>query len=352
MNTSRDVRSGKIQTVTGLIEPEDLGPTLMHEHLLINVGPPSLREAAHADGSENESVNACDCFKLGWGQKTLASNFRLEEDEVIVAELAEMKAAGGRSLVELTVGGLGPDPQGLARLSEKTDVQIVMGCGHYVEEYQDPGNFSKTSEDFAAEMIEHLTIGAWGTDIKAGIIGEIGCQYPWTELEKQVMTGALLAQSETGAVINVHPGRSVEQPFEVARFVRAFGSDTGRVIISHLDRTFDDDDDFLRFADTGCVLELDLFGWETSNYFPNPAFDLPNDGARLRSIRKLIEAGHLDRVLISHDICMRHRLCHFGGHGYQHIFANVVPLMLRRGFTDEQVRAILIDNPARLLAIA
>jgi len=352
MSSIRAARLGQIQTVTGLIQPQDLGPTLMHEHLLINVGPPALREAALADGTDPEPVHACDCFKLAWGQKTLPSNFRLEEDEVIVAELAEMRAAGGRSLVELTVGGLGPDPQGLVRLSEKTGVQIVMGCGHYVEEYQDRDNFAKTSDDFAAEMIEHLTVGAWGTDVKAGIIGEIGCQSPWTDLERQVMTGALLAQAETGAAINVHPGRAVEQPFEVADFVRQFGADAGRTIISHLDRTFDDDEQFLRFADTGCVLELDLFGWETSSYFPNPSFDMPNDAVRLRTIRKLIERGHLDRVLISHDICMRHRLCHFGGHGYQHIFANVVPLMRRRGFTEDQVQAILVDNPARLLALS
>lgn len=352
MSVSRAERIGQVQTVTGLIQPQDLGPTLMHEHLLINVGPPAMREAAFVDGTDREPVQACDCFKLAWGQKTLASNFRLEEDEVIVSELVEMRAAGGRSLVELTVGGLGPDPQGLARLSEKTGVQIVMGCGHYVEEYQDRGNFAKTSEDFAAEMIGHLTVGAWGTSIKAGIIGEIGCQSPWTDLEKQVMVGALLAQAETGAAINVHPGRAVEQPFEIADFVRRFGADPGRTIISHLDRTFDDDEQFLRFADTGCVLELDLFGWETSSYFPNPGFDMPNDGARLRTIRKLIARGHLDRILISHDICMRHRLCHFGGHGYQHIFANVVPLMRRRGFTDAQIEAILVDNPARLLALS
>ena len=345
-------RSGRVQTVTGLIQPQDLGPTLMHEHLLINVGPPSLREAAEADGTDQEPVHACDCFKLAWGQKTLASNFRLDEDEIIVSELNEMHAAGGRSLVELTVGGLGPDPHGLVRLSEKTGVQIVMGCGHYVEEYQDSANFARSADDFAKEMIEHLTIGAWGTDVKAGIIGEIGCQSPWTELEKRVMTGALLAQVETGASVNAHPGRSVEQPFEIAAFVRQSGAEPGRMIISHLDRTFDDDDQFLRFADTGCVLELDLFGWETSSYFPNPNFDLPNDALRLRTIRKLIDRGHLDRILISHDICMRHRLCHFGGHGYQHIFANVVPLMLRRSFEQSEIDAILVQNPARLLTLS
>lgn len=351
MHALPSFENGYVQTVTGPVAPEDLGPTLMHEHLLINLAPPAMRAEARASGRDRDKVEICDCFKLNWGQKIVYSNYVLEEDEVMLGELADMAAAGGRTLVELTVGGLNPDPRGLVRLSEKSGVHIVMGCGHYVEEYQDAANFGRSAEQFADEMTEHLTIGAWGTGIKAGIIGEIGCQWPWTDLEKRVMHGALLAQQETGAAVNAHPGRSAEQPFELASFVKAFGADPGRFIISHLDRTFSDDDAFLRLADTGCVVELDLFGYETTNYLGNPAFDMPNDGIRLRTIRKLIDRGHLDRIAISHDICMRARLCRFGGHGYQHIFANVVPLMLRRGFDQEEIDAIVVRNPARLLTL-
>jgi len=345
------LENGHIQTVTGPIAPGDLGPTLMHEHLLINLAPPSMREAAIASGRDKEKVETCDCFKLNWGQKIVYANYVLEEDEVMLSELAEMAAAGGRALVELTVGGLKPDPHGLARLAEKSGVHIVMGCGHYVEEYQDAANFARSADQFAKEMVEQLTVGAWGTDIKAGIIGEIGCQWPWTDLEKRVMRGALLAQQETGAAINAHPGRAVEQPFELIAFVREFGADANRFIVSHLDRTFSEEDDFLRLADSGCVVELDLFGYETTNYLGNPDFDMPNDGIRLKAIRNLIDHGHLDRIVISHDICMRARLCKFGGHGYQHIFANVVPLMLRRSFDQEEIDAILTSNPARLLTL-
>ena len=58
-----------------------------------------------------------------------------------------------------------------------------------------------------------------------------------------------------------------------------------RLIISHIDRTIFDADRLLRLADTGCVVELDLFGWEQSNYFPNPDIDMPNDAARVRWLR-------------------------------------------------------------------
>ncbi len=342
---------GMVQTVTGPIAPADLGATLMHEHLLINVATPKMREDAQAKGRGKGRVEACDCFKLNWGQKILYENYVLEDDEIISTELLDMVAAGGRSLVELTVGGLHPDPDGLARLSEKTGVNIVMGCGYYLHDYQPAENISRASDYFAKEMVDHITSGAWSTKIKAGIIGEIGASWPWTDLEKRVFYGALLAQQETGAALNVHPGRDVAQPFELVSAARGFGADLGRLIISHLDRTLTEHNDFLRLADSGCVLELDLFGHESTNYLPNPEFDMPNDGIRLKIIRSLIDHGHLDRIVVSHDICTNSRLCYFGGHGYQHLFANIIPLMIRRSFTQDEIDAIFTANPARVLTL-
>ena len=51
-----------------------------------------------------------------------------------------------------------------------------MGCGHYVEAYQDPCNAERSVEDFTSEMVAQVFEGAWGTEVRAGIIGEIGCQ--------------------------------------------------------------------------------------------------------------------------------------------------------------------------------
>ena len=106
-----------------------------------------------------------------------------------------MQQAGGKTIVELTVGGLKPDPEGLIGISKATDTHIVMGCGHYVDEYQDPANRERSVDDFATEMVGQIYEGAfWGSDARAGLIGEIGCQSPWTDLEKRVMEGALIAQ--------------------------------------------------------------------------------------------------------------------------------------------------------------
>jgi phosphotriesterase-related protein len=131
--------------------------------------------------------------------------------------------------------------------------------------------------------------------------------------------------------------------------VSALGADLSRVVISHIDRTIFDDERLFRLADSGCVIELDLFGQEQSYYALNLNVDLPNDAERLRWIRRLIDRGHLDQIVISHDICYRSRLTRFGGHGYGHIFENVLPLMRRRGFTETEIERITAGTPQRLL---
>jgi len=335
---------GAIQTVTGLIDPAALGPTLMHEHLMIDLNPPGRREGA----GDEPDIAPCTCSKIAYGQIPSRRNYLLDDEETAIAEVREMRAAGGAAIVDLTCGGLKPAPDALVRIAEAAGVHIVMGCGHYVDEYQDPANRDRSVDAFAAEMISQVVDGAWGTGVRAGIIGEIGCQSPWTKLEKTVMRGALIAQAETGAALNVHPGRQPDQPQEVMDFIQAEGCPADRVIISHIDRTIFDLDRLLRLADTGCVIEFDLFGWEMS-YYPMDDVDMPNDAVRLRWIRHLIDHGHLERVLISHDICTRTRLIRYGGHGYQHIFANVLPLMRNRGFSEAEISTIIVGNPRRLL---
>ena len=66
--------------------------------------------------------------------------------------------------------------------------------------------------------------------------------------------------------------------------------------------------------------------------------------------RVMDELGCGDRVVIGHDICTRHRLVRYGGHGYGHIFENIAPRMLRRGFSEGQVGALTRGNAARVLA--
>jgi phosphotriesterase-related protein len=339
---------GRVQTVRRSIRPEELGPTLMHEHLLCDVTPPAL---AAAKAPEVE-ITLSNVFDIGyrWGSQD-PGVCRILDSDVAVREMARMRRDGGSAVVELSNHGLKRDPAGLAEIARRADVHVVMGCGHYVHDFLDRERREAGVEAIAREIVTDIAEGVGDTSIRAGIIGEIGCSAPWTEAEQRSMQAAILAQKETGASITVHPGRDPNSPFEIVRFMAAAGADLSRTVMGHLDRAIADVETLLRFADSGCVVQYDMFGIETTLYPYGETF-MPNDGMRLDLIRAMIEAGHRDRVVISHDICTRVRQTEFGGHGYGHIFRNVAPLMRRKGFSDTDIEAILVKNPARLLTFA
>lgn len=339
---------GKVQTVDGPIDPAQVGMTLLHEHVLVDIRPPAWRELQQL----GEEITLANRFAIDYGEVVAPGNYVLDKEDVAIAELSAMHRDGGRTVVDLSCGGLHPDPLGLRRISRASGVQIVMGCGYYVDEYQDPKNHERTVDDFASEMIDQIQLGAWGTEVRAGVIGEIGCQAPWTDLEMRVAAAAVVAQQETGAALTIHPGRHPDQPQEVVEFLNAHGADMSRCVISHIDRTIFDDERLFRLADSGVVVELDLFGMESSYYKLNEGIDMPNDAQRVRTLRKLIDRGHLSQIAISHDICFKTRLSCCGGHGYGHIFRNVIPLMKRRGFEHAEIDTILRVTPRRLLTIS
>ncbi|BCH26979.1 aryldialkylphosphatase [Mesorhizobium sp. L-8-3] len=343
MRLSRNEMRGKAQTVLGLVDPAMLGQALMHEHLFWDFIQPGRQDAPTTGGPDPR-----DYWKLLMGGAADPRDIRQQDRGVAAREAALMVEAGGGTIVELTIGGIGPDPEGLMEVSRGSGAHIVMGCGHYVEDCQDAGNHNRTVESFAQEMIDQVQLGAWGTDARAGIIGEIGCQWPWTDLEKRVLAAAVIAQQETGAALTIHPARHEDHPWMLIEFLKEHGADLSRTIIDHIDRTIFDDDRLFRLADSGVVLEWDLFGLENT-YYSLADIDMPNDGMRIRTIRRLIDRGHLGQIVISHDICNAIRLAEFGGHGYTHIQQKVLPHMRKRGYSGDEINAIMIDNPHRLL---
>ncbi|HEY4250769.1 MAG TPA: hypothetical protein VGM87_06200 [Roseomonas sp.] len=340
---TRDEMRGKAQTVLGLIDPAELGPTLMHEHLLWDITAPAKRDPALTGGPEPGQY-----WSLLNSHVSDIRNTTQRDRAMASRATAEVVAAGGKTIVELTIGGLVPDPDGLAQVARETGAHIVMGCGHYVHDYQDPANADRTVDSFAREMIDQVQQGAWGTGVRAGIVGEIGCQWPWTDLEKRVLAGAVVAQQETGAALTIHPARHEDHPWMLVEFLRAHGADMTRTIIDHIDRTIFDDDRLFRLADAGVILEWDLFGQENT-YYAHSDIDMPNDGMRLRTIRRAIERGHLEQIVISHDICHTIQFSECGGHGYAHIQKTVLPHMRKRGYTEAEIDAIMVGNPRRLL---
>jgi len=331
-------------TVLGAVPASRLGRVLMHEHLLCDLTAPARR-----GGSEVE-ITLDNTFDVSYRPGDYPGNHRLQDAGVAAREAALFRDAGGGTIVEVTTGGLLPDPAGLAAIARATGVHIVAGAGFYTEAYLDAATLGQPVAWLAEEMIRQLREGAWGTGIRCGIIGEIGCSWPLTPFERRSLLAAARAQRATGAAITVHPGRDPMAPHEILDVLDEAGADLSRVIIDHMDRTYPGDDDaVVALARRGCVVEFDFFGIETSRYWMGVA-DLPTDWMRIRCLRRLFNAGLGDRVVLSHDICTRSRLrCH-GGHGYAHLLGNAVPLMLERGFTMPDINLMMEETPRRLLA--
>ncbi|XP_076441313.1 N-acetyltaurine hydrolase-like [Babylonia areolata] len=206
-----------------------------------------------------------------------------------------------------------------------------------------------SEEAIAAQIREDICSGVDGTDTCCGVIGEVGCSWPITDFEKRSLRSSAAMQSELGSPAILHPGRNPEAPFETMRIFLEAGGVADKTVMSHLDRTFLNTEQFLEFAKLGCYCELDLFGVEVSHYQLCKEMDMPSDAQRIAFIRALLDSGYDRRVLVAHDIHTKHRLKKYGGHGYTHILENVVPKMKQRGFTEEEVKVILTHNPAEWL---
>ena len=210
---------------------------------------------------------------------------------------------------------------------------------------------ARGEDDLARQIIGDIEDGVGDSGVKAGIIGEVGCTWPLTDNERKSLRAAAAAQRETGAAILIHPGRHPDAPLEILETLDGAGADVGRVVMGHLDRTIFEHGQLRRVAESGCYLEWDLFGSESS-YYPLADIDMPSDAQRLDAIKRIVDDGYGDRVVVSHDICSKHRLAAYGGHGYSHILENIVPRMRRKGFSEGQIDAIITGNPAAILAFA
>ena len=272
-------------------------------------------------------------------------------DETTATEEARLyKSNGGGTIVDATTIGIGRNPTALTRISRESGVNIVMGAGYYVESAQIDAVRNMDEQAIQENIIKELTVGVDDTEIKAGIIGEIGCTWPLEDNERKVLRAAAKAQAKTGAAILIHPGRHQEAPKEILEELNKAGANLSRVIMGHLDRTVDSLAVLSEIADYGCVLEWDLFGVEISYYQPAD-FDMPNDVQRLDYIRSMMDKGISDRIVLAQDICTKHRLSKYGGHGYGYILEHIVPRMRLRGFSEEDINALIVGNPTRMLTI-
>jgi predicted metal-dependent phosphotriesterase family hydrolase len=303
-----------VQTVDGPVAPDELGFTLTHEHVFLEM----------------------------WATDGHGFIGQLRDEDVLAAELTAFREAGGSCLVDQTPGGAGRDPLGLRRLSARTGVMIVTGCGWYTEPFYPPRDdlVRRSAAEIAEQLITEITDGFGDTGVRPGIIGEIGASQGWVSpLEERVHRAAARAQVRTGLPLATHTLYHASGAAQMALFDEE-GVDPSRVCIGHCD-TFPSLEYCLSVARWGGYVSIDNVGHQLGDH---------EDQVR-RLVLGLLEAGHDAGILLSQDVGQVAEIRARGGRGYTYLPETFLPSLRSSGVSEETIHTITVENPRRWLAI-
>jgi predicted metal-dependent phosphotriesterase family hydrolase len=314
--------SGRVMTVTGHAPGEQLGPTSVHEHLYCDISVQSGRE---------DNI--------------------LTDVPTMVGELAHLRLAGGRTVVDVTSEGIGRNPAMLKAISEGSGVQVVSGVAFYTEETYPPWIRGATEAQIADYFVREIEEGQDG--VRAGLIGELASHneagpeptaYRLTEVEAHMFRAAAQAQRRTGVAITTHASLGRGGHTQLAALEQA-GADLGRVAIGHCDAHWHPDleedlDYYLPILERGAFCSFDLIGWS----------ELAPDQVRAERIATLVRLGYARQIVLGSDTCRRSQLRAHGGRGLDYLWTSFLPRLAALGLTKSDIGSMLVEAPRRLLA--
>ena len=308
--------AGTVHTVLGEIAPGALGATYCHEHLLCLPGEHLL-----AKGGDDLILDSLDSS---------------------AAELELFAQAGGSAIVEVTCRDYGQDAEGLAALSLRTGVHIVAATGHIMEGYwQGVVDVAALSDnEIVEEMLRDLTEGyPEAPGVRAGVV-KVGTSRDLpTADELRMLRAAALVQRDLGCAITTHctgGTGGVEQ----VRILEAAGADLEKVVIGHQDQRLNWDD-HLAIVRSGCTLGYDCVSKE--KYEP--------EAQRIAFVKRLVDEGYGDRVMLSGDLARKSYLTRYGGGpGFTYILWRFIPWLWQEGVSKAATEQILVTTPARVFA--
>ena len=141
---------GQVMTVLGPVSADDLGPTVTHEHLLVDLScywqrPEDPDRAALAEAPFEMSmigiVKRDPFFSL--------DNNVLDDIALAIEEANEFKNLGGGTIVDVTPPDIGRDPLALQTIARSTGLNIVAGTAHYVHLAHPPGLEDQPTDEIA-----------------------------------------------------------------------------------------------------------------------------------------------------------------------------------------------------------
>jgi len=346
--------AGKILTVSGPIDPSQLGQTLMHEHIFIDFQRPVPRAPQFANAEDAAfyelplSLATLYGNRYG-GQRVKGSNF-LGNFEEQYQEVMEFKKAGGGAIVDVSEIGLGRDPKGLQRMANATGLDIVMGASWYTKDYYAPDMDTRTVDELANVIIRDVIVGVDGTQIRSGVIGEIGIDGgPLTPNELKVIRASARASRITGAPVSFHAGGVDDERLVSIDTVLSEGVAPEQIIMGHSGGITPNLPLVKRILAKGVYLQIDWLGVATG-----PAGVLGNRSDRTiaQVIVDLAKQGYADRILLSHDICTKLQLKKYGGNGFAYINEYFLPVLRELGASEADIHKFMVENPRRALTFA
>jgi phosphotriesterase-related protein len=346
--------AGKILTVAGPIDPSEAGQTLMHEHIFIDFkAPPPMMPppvginvlkltppAPQPPSAPGDRPGPVPGLSPGNRAGRGDGGGGLTDYDESLAEIMAFKKIGGGTIVDVTNFGLTRDPEALLRISKASGLHVVMGAGWYQKALHPPDMSDRSVDELTNIVVNDVTVGAQGTRIRSGIIGEVGINgNPLIENELKSIRASARAARLTGAPMLLHSFAPPAEMMQALDIIASEGVDLTRVVMGHSGR---DISATRPFFDRGVYIEWDYMG-QADQMTPERAAQIAT------TIASAINAGFADKVLVAHDICTKAQLAKNGGGGYAYIATMIVPALRAKGISDETIRKILIDNPRRAL---
>ena len=319
--------AGEVQTFRGPVPADRLGTTLIHEHVF--VGHPELDlNLPHPEWCEDDAI------------ETAASGFE------------RLWALGVRTVVDLTVLGLGRDVARVRRVAERTRLHLVASTGYYTPDVlpayfhtHGPGRLVGGPDPLLELFLRDIEEGIGGTNVRAGMLKVVTDRQGLTPDVRRVMEAAATAHRRTGVPITTHTHAPSRNGRDQLRFFLERGVAPDRLVIGHCGDS--QDLDYLReLMDVGATIGMDRFGME----------HVLGDDARLSTVLTLLEGGYADRMVLSQDAAVFSRVTppswravHAPHWTMENISRRIVPRLLEMGATQDQIRQLMVLNPARVL---
>lgn len=307
-----------IRTVTGDIEPKQLGWCQCHEHIFLADGPSrQINEALHMDDYEKSRT-----------------------------EVLLYKAAGGQSFVDAQPHGCGRMAGNLVKVSKETGVNIIACTGfHKTEFFEDADWLEAQSEDaltrvYIREVEEGMDEGSVLT-ARAGLIkcAAIKDTYQANRIYAKLFSAAANAAQATGAPIFVHFDSGADA-MELVEFFGRYAVVPERLIFCHLDRARYDVGYHKELAQAGVYLEYDTIHREKYH----------SDEAEAKLIGAMVNAGYASKLLLGLDTTNQRLKSYNGAFGLDDILTRF-RYMLDERIGNEAVSKIMMKNPADALQI-